>query len=574
MNGRSGIVTFFLFLFLAVLILLQILSMVQSDRLYERFNQFEQRMGNVTVAGSSRVPSKAGSVERYPGDDGDWLVWRLGAEPATLNPLVCRDLAGTWILDNILESMLEYDPDTLELKPKLAESYEVSEDGLEMTFKLRDDIYFSDGKPITADDVVFTFETIKNPKVDAASLANYFDDVESLEKVSEREVHCVMRQKYFKSLSIIGGMGILPKHIYQFEDAEDFNQRRSNPVGSGPYVFEKWDVGREVVLRRNDDYWREKPNLKKIVFRMILNDTAATQAMQTGEIDLMRPLPEQYAELSEDPVFSKQFKCLSYWNPGSGYFYIGWNQDTPFFKDKRVRLAMTYMVDRESVIKYLLKGTGMIPTGPFYVYGRQNDPSIKPWPYDLDKSRKLLEEAGWVDTDGDGIRDKDGVAFRFKYMIVSGASLHEQMVKLVKDSAAQIGIEVEADPYEWSVFTDKLRDRQFQAVNLAWGGSIETDPYQIWHSSQAKDHGSNYVGFENSEADALIEEARRTLDEEDRNKLYHRFHQILHEEQPYTFIYSRPSQRFLDRRFENVIIHKLGLDYHEWYVPLEQQKYQ
>jgi peptide/nickel transport system substrate-binding protein len=158
-------------------------------------------------------------------------------------------------------------------------------------------------------------------------------------------------------------------------------------------------------------------------------------------------------------------------------------------------------------------------------------------------------------------------------MIGSGVTLHEQIAKLVKDEAAKAGIEVNLDPYEWSVFSQRLKDRQFDAVNLAWGGAVEEDPYQIWHSSQIGNRGSNYVGFKNTEADALIEEARRTLDENKRNELYHRFHRILHKEQPYTFVYTRPEQRFLDRRFENVIIHKLGVDEREWYVPRDRQKY-
>jgi peptide/nickel transport system substrate-binding protein len=123
------------------------------------------------------------------------------------------------------------------------------------------------------------------------------------------------------------------------------------------------------------------------------------------------------------------------------------------------------------------------------------------------------------------------------------------------------------------VFSERVTNREFDAVNMAWGGGVESDPYQIWHSSQIEKRGSNFVGFNNPEADAIIEEARRTLDAEKRNKLYHRFGRILHEEQPYTFIYTRPEQRFLDKRFENVIIHKLGIDEHEWYVPKELQKY-
>ncbi len=578
MNNRSGLVTFFVFLFLAVMILFQGLSMIQADRLYERLNRVLntlQSSGRFSAVQQQRPKASDLPGEEYPGDEGDWLVWRLDAEPASLNNI--HSSAGMYtryiVSGNIFESLLEYDPDKLTLKPWLAESYKVSDDGLEISFKIRDDVYFSDGHPITADDIIFTYKTIVNPKIDAANLANYYQDVDHVEKISDREVKFVMKRFYFKSLEFSGGMEILPKHIYQFDDPQEFNKRINDPVGSGPYVFEKWDVGRQVVLKRNENYWGHKPKIKKIVFRFITNFTAAVQALRAGEVDYMRPLPDQYYDLSSDKDFIDTIDCLSYWHPAVGYFWMGWNQDRPFFADKKVRLAITHLVDRELICRELLKvPEAKVPTGPFYIYGPQSNPDIKPWPYDPEKTKKLLDEAGWVDSDGDGIRDKDGVPFRFRYMI-GNLPLHEQLAKLLKDEAAKVGIEVIPEIYEWSIFVQRLQDRQFDAVNLAWHGTLEADPYQIWHSSQIGNRGSNYIGFNNAEADAIIEEARMTLDREKRNKLYHRFHEIIHEEQPYTFIYTRPEQRFLDKRFENVVIHKLGIDPHEWYVPREKQKY-
>ncbi len=580
MNGRSGWATFVLFILLAVMILLQILSMIQSDRLYERLNMILERAANVPSTGRPTAtggPKRADlPMEEYPGDEGDWLIWRLEGEPSTLHTV--HDSSGMYanyiVLDSIFEGLLAYDPDEFKLKPWLAESYEVSEDGLEITFKLRDDIHFSDGHPITVEDVIFTYETIVNPGVDSTSLANYYRDVKEVVALSDREVKFIMKQVYFKSVEFIclSSSGILPKHEYQFDDPAEFNKRISNPIGSGPYIFEKWDVGRQVVLIRNENYWGRKPKIKKIVYRFITNHTAAVQAIRSGAIDFMRPLAEQYADLSKDPEFTKQTDSLSYWHPGVGYFWIGWNQARPFFADKRVRLAMTYLVNREAIREHLLKvPEAQIPTGPFYIFGSQSDPNIKPWPYDPGKAKELLDEAGWIDSDGDGIRDKDGVAFRFKYQI-GNLPLHEQISKLLKDECAKVGIDVTPDPYEWSVFIQKVHERDFDAVSMAWGGGLAGDPYQVWHSSQMQG-GSNYVGFNNPEADSLMEQARRTLDEDKRNKMYRRFHRILHEEQPYTFIYTRPAQRFLDKRFKNVKIHMLGLDQREWYVPLSKQKY-
>jgi peptide/nickel transport system substrate-binding protein len=579
MNTRSGLVTFLLFLLLGVMIVLQIMGMIQSDRLYERLNVLLDRLagGETVRTNTAAEAAKATDLPMppYPGDEGDWLVWRLEDDPATLNPITETSMYGRYVTSGtIFESLLDYDPDELKLRPFLAQNYKVSEDGLEIYFRLRDNIHFSDGHPITADDILFTFRTITDPNVDALSYANYFKDVERYEKLSDLEIKFFMKQVYFKSLEFLGGMPIIPEHVYRYKNGDEFNKRRSNPVGSGPYVLKDWTIGQQVVLERNENYWAHRPKLRKIVYRVITNDTAALQALRTGDIDYMRPLPDQYAEFRDDKEFAKDIYCLSYWTPAAGYFWIGWNQDRPFFEDRRVRLAMTYLVDRETILRKLLKSPdAIIPTGPFYVFGKQADPNIKPWPYDPEKSKHLLDEAGWVDTDGDGVRDKDGVPFRFHYTTVSGLSLHTQLSILVKSECAKVGIDVIPDPYEGTVFFQRIHDRQFDAVNMAWGGGLAQDPYQIWHSSQIGNRGSNYVGFNNAEADRLMEEARKTLDEEKRDELYHRFHRIIHQEQPYTFIYTRPEQRFLSRRFENVKVHKLGLNELEWYVPKAKQKY-
>ncbi len=578
MNNRSGLSMFILFLFLAAIIAIQILSMIQMDRQYEHLNRVIKAVENIRFVSSAAQmdAGKTSDEDEYPGDKGDWLVQCINAEPATLFDILEGSGWGArWIVSGtIFESMVGYKPDAFEYEGKLAEEFSISEDGLEIYFKLRDDIHFSDGVPITTDDLIFTLETITNLDIDCHSYANYFRDIDRYERINDREIKFYMKNVYFLSLGYIGGIPIYPKHIYQFDEPKEFNELRTNPVGSGPYVFEKWDVGRQVVLTRNENYWDKKPKIKKRVFRFITNEIAALQSLEAGEVDFWRPMPDQFDEKCSNEEFSEKFHCLSYWSATeTGYFWVGWNQARPFFKDKRVRQALTHMIDRKAIRDHILRSsTAEIPTGPFYIHGPQTNPNIEPWPYDLEKAKKLLDEAGWIDTDGDGVRDKDGIAFKFNYMIVGGTPLHEKIVKLVRDAASKIGIVVVPDPYEWSIFSQRAVDRKFDAVNMAWGGNVESDPYQIWHSSQAV-KGSNYVGFKNPEADALIEQARMTMDRDERNALYHKFHSILHEEQPYTFIYTRPSERFLDKRFHNVIIHKLGIDELEWYVPKEMQKY-
>jgi peptide/nickel transport system substrate-binding protein len=577
MINERRIATSLIFIVLGVIIALQLLSMVRSERLYKRLNKtVDTWTDTVTGVGQNRVAGHTTAGE-YPGDEGDWLIWAMHAEPKTLSPIsVDRDIYAKWItVGNIFEPLLIYDWNQIRLVPWLAKSYEVSNKGLEITFHLRDDIYFSDGIPVTSDDVIFTYETIVNPEVDAADIANLYVDVERAVKINDRTVKFYMKRPYFKALEVVGfwDIGIFPKHIYEFTDAHRFNKRISNPIGSGPYLFEKWDVGSEVVLRRNENYWGPKPKLKKVIYRFIPNNIASLQALRSHQVDMIIPDMEQFADLLGDEDFKKEFNCVSYWNPGAPFFYMGWNQNTPFFSDRRVRLAMTHIVNRPQIVSELLKGQAEIITGPFYAKGNQNDPDVKPRPYDLQKARELLDEAGWIDTDGDGLRDKAGRSFRFKFMYSSQTVTYQRIAKLLKDEAAKVGVEVIPDPYEWSVVIGRLTERNFESMIMGWGGDIVEDVYQIFHSSQIENRGSNYVAFRNDQADTIMEQIRLSMDENDRDRLSRQLHRILHDQQPYTFLFARPTFRLVDKRFANTRVHKLGFNYLEWYVPKELQRY-
>ncbi len=578
MNNRSGLSMFILFLFLAAIIAIQILSMIQMDRQYEHLNRVIKAVENIRVV-SSAGPSRStsSSEEEYPGVDGDWLVRHVPDEPPTLNPIVVQGTISTnnVVVGNVFERLFEYnlEVDKVDFVPHLAEKMEISEDGLAVTIYLRDDVYFSDGVKLTADDVIFTYNTIMDPGVDAANLRNYYSNFKSVGKINETTVKFSFKELYWKTLESVGIFEVLPKHIYEYDDPEEFNGNRTDPVGSGPYVFDKWDVGQQIVLKRNENYWGKKPRIERLVFRIITNTKAALQALRVGEIDVMEPSAEQFADMADDTEFQKEFDAKMYWEPSVPYYYIGWNQDRVLFKDQKVRLAMTYLVDRVAIVNHLMKGNGAVVSGPFYIYGAQNNPDVKPWPFDVERAKELLDEAGWVDTNGDGIRDKDGVKFSFKHAYSTGSNLTEQLVKMFKESASKAGVDVQASPFEWSVLIQRVTDSDFDAVTLGWGGTIESDPFQIFHSSQIADRGSNRTVYNSPAADELMEKARRMMDEEKRYELYHQLHSVLHREQPYTFLMTRPTFLFIHKRFENVILHKLGVNSHEWYVPKEMQKY-
>ncbi len=524
-------------------------------------------------SGSDRSESTSNKaqvrVETQP-SEGDWLIYHIGAEPATLNPITATDVYESMINSgNIYETLVKRDNATLDIVPLLAESWKVSDDKLTYTFFIRKGIKWQDGVPFTSQDVVFSYSKIMDPQVDAPHLRNYYKDIKSVEAVDELTVKFTYSRPYFLALEFCGGMPIVPKHIFEKGDFNT-NEAGRHPIGTGPYRFVNWNTGREIVLQMNHDYWGKKPHLDRVVFRIINDPTVAFQVLKREELDLMALTPIQWSRQSDTENFSRKFDKLSYFTPN--YSFIGWNTRRPYFSDKRVRIAMTHLVNRELILEKILINLGTIVTNPFYINSPEYDKTIEPYSYDPGKAKALLDQAGWVDHDGDGIRDKDGVRFEFEFLIPNGSETGDKISTILKEELDKVGIVMNIRNTEWAVFTMRLNERKFDAVTLGWSMGVESDPYQIWHSSQLE-QGSNFVGFANKEADKLIDAARIEFDRDKRIELYRKFSKIVHDEQPYTFLFCRKSTVALNKRFKGVVVYPLGLDPREWFVPPLMRKY-
>ncbi|MCI0454983.1 MAG: peptide-binding protein [Candidatus Dadabacteria bacterium] len=503
--------------------------------------------------------------------EGDWLIYHLSAEPGTLNPITATDAYESTINSgNVYETLVKRDNETLEIIPLLADRWEISDDKLVYTFFIKKGIKWHDGVPFTSHDVVFSFEKIMDPKVDAPALRSYYKEIRKVQAVDDHTVRFTYARPYFLALEFCGGMNVVPKHIFEKGDFNT-NPFGRHPIGTGPYRFLRWDTGKEIILERNESYWGEKPNIKRIIFKIITDSTVTLQVLKRGEIDFSGLTPIQWSRQTSSERFLKHFQKLSYFTPN--YSFIGWNMNTPFFRDKRVRTAMTYLVNRNLILEKILYNLGEIVTNPFYINSPEYDKSIKPFPFNPLMAKRLLDEAGWMDHDGDGLRDKDGVKFDFEFLLPSGSVTGEQISTILKEELKKVGIKMNIRRVEWAIFTKQLDERKFDAVTLSWAMGVESDPYQIWNSSQAE-RGSNFVGFKNKEADLLMEQARTEFDRKKRIELYKKFAEIIYEEQPYTFLFCRKSTVALQRRFKGVKVHPLGLDPLEWFVPLPLQKYQ
>ena len=505
----------------------------------------------------------AGCGYIIPERSADSLYLQLPAEPDTLNPITATDAYASTVLLRVYETLLDRNVDTLELEPKLAESYRISADRTHYSFTLKKGIFWSDGVEITADDIIYSYNRINDPNVPCAQLKVYYQDIKECRKINRYTVEFTYARPYFMALEFCGQMPIVPKHI--FDDGTDFNKHKNNrePIGTGPYKFLRWKTGSSIELVRNENYHGIKPEIKTIVYKIIPESNVALQMLKKGDIDVISLRTIQWERQTVSEKFNENFYKLNYYLPN--YNYIGWNSRRPFFSDARVRRAMTMLIDRESILEKLQYGHGQIVSGTFYIFSKANNSNVKPWPYDPEKAVSLLQEVGWKDTDGDGILDKDGVKFAFTMTISSGSKFAERIAVMLKEDFAKIGIEISINRYEWAVFLSKIQSHDFDAVPLAWSLGYSGDPYQLWHSSMIK-QGSNYCAFSNAEADRLIEAARMEFDANKRNKMYHRFHEILHEEQPYTFLFCNPELVVVSKRFQNVNVHLMGLEIVEWQV--------
>lgn len=494
------------------------------------------------------------------------LVQNLPSDPETLNPITANSVYALAVTGLVYEQLFNLDNETLKPKPWLARRWDISADHLFYTFYLRDDVKWQDGRPFTADDVVYTHQKIMDPKVDAAPLRNYFKDVLKAEKIDDHTVRFTYRQPYVGALYTIGLMPVIPKHV--FDDGQDFNSHHANrrPLGTGPFRFVEWKTGQRIVLEKSAGYWGQPYSLKRIYFRIVPDDLTAFQLFKKNEIDLIDLTPLQWARQTESKKFKEHFVKHKIFNRFGPYSYIGWNGLKPFFRDRRVRKAMSHLVDRGAINQKLLFDLQLPVTGPYYPLGTNYDKTLKLIEYNENEAMRLLDEAGWKDTDGDGIRDKNGVPFRFTLLFSSGLQYYEQLTPILRSNFSRVGIDMDLRRLEGITMFQMLQEHDFDAYLAGWGrGAGEEDLYQIWHSSQSEG-GSNYISYSNPEVDRLLEVSRREFGDEKRFAINRQVHRLLHEDQPYTFMFARPDLVARDVRFKNVKEYPLGLDTREWRV--------
>ncbi len=512
----------------------------------------------VFVAGCAKEPDI-----KYP----NAITLGSGADAKRLLPFLASDSASGQISGYIFNGLTKYDPN-LNITGDLAESWDVSADGLTLTFHLRKGVKWHDGVEFTSDDVLFTYSAVTNPKI-PTPYSSIYGPVKSVDAPDRYTVRVRYNEPYAPALES-WGMGIMPKHYLEGKDlaSPEVNQ---NPVGTGPFRFREWVTGQKIVLDAFDQYFEGRPKIDKIIVRVIPDASTMFLELKFGGIDSMVLTPPQYKLQANTDFFNHYFQKFRY--PSFGYTYLGFNLLDPRFSDKRVRRAIAHAINKKEIIAGVLLGYGIPCTGPFPPESWAFNKDVKDIEFDPARAVEILSGLGWK-KNSDGLLEKEGKIFSFTVITNQGNDSRLKAAQIMKEQLKRVGIEMNIKVLEWQAMLHEFIDKKrFEAVIMGWGLSRDPDIYDIWHSSKTKEGEFNFISYKNDEVDRLLLEGRQTFNVGERKEIYRRIHQILADEQPTIFLYVPDALPVLHKRFKGVTQAPIGIwyDYIHWYVPRDRK---
>lgn len=447
------------------------------------------------------------------------LHFSLNANPSRLNPLIATDSASGTISKWIFNGLVKYDKDG-NIVPDLAKSFKFLSP-VELEFTLKDGVKWSDGEPFSADDVIFTYESIISPNIFTPYSSN-FKEVDFVEKLDENKILVRYKTPYFKALEI-WMMGILPKHLLQ--DSKDlmtdsFNQK---PIGTGPFTLEVFELSKNIVLKSNPDYFEGKPTIDKIIFHFLPDPSTEFMMLRSKKLDLSSITPLQYKR-QLNPSFHDYYKIVE--DISNSYTYLGFNLNDPKFQNHHVREALSLAIDRDEIVNLLLFGHGLVCTGPFMPRTEAFNPKVPAVKKDLKRAKELLAKAGY--------NDENPLIFT----LTTSAGGRANVAEILQNQLAQVGVQMKIRVLEWQAFLNTvILPKRFEAVLLAWSLGLKSDAYSIWHSDSIRKGGFNFVGYKNERVDFLIEKAEKVVDKEEFGEIYQEIFEIISKDLPYLFLY-------------------------------------
>ncbi|HHT73695.1 MAG TPA: hypothetical protein GX008_08270 [Firmicutes bacterium] len=454
------------------------------------------------------------------------------------NPILYTEQYDSYIIDLVYDGLIYID-EQLQPQPRLAKGWEISEDGLSITFFLHEGVKFHDGVEVTAEDVEFTYKTMLHPEYTGVRYGSFKllvgaeeyhngerDDVPGIEVIDDYTIKFTITEPYAPLVTQFG-YGVLPKHLLgdipvgELEQAE-FNR---HPIGAGPFKFVEFMTDQHVILQANDDYFLGRPNIDQVVFQRVAFDALPIYIRQQ-RVDYAEISPDNYAEVSGIPgVDLYIYEELS-------YNYICFNLRQPRFADPVVRQAITYGFDRETYVEVLREGFGIVANAPIPMASWAfTSEGINEYPYNPELAAQMLADAGWKPGAG-GILEKDDMRLEFEFLVPEGSRVTEQMALLFQQNMADIGIKVNLVFMEFSAAVDRVDAREFDTFTMGWSLTVDPDPHGIWHSTSPW----NDPGFYHDRSDELIEMGRRETDPEKRKEIYAEWQRIINYELPTMFL--------------------------------------
>ncbi len=449
--------------------------------------------------------------------------------------------------------------------PSLATSWEFGPDRLDLTFHLRPEARWSDGVPVTAEDVVYSWKVQIAPELGWAS-AEIKENITSVEALDEHTVRFHFRHANPYQLMNVNDGPIVPSHAWKkipLSTWEDVDWTRHS-LSAGPFRFAAHDPQQQITLERNPTYWRSGfPRLDRIVWRVLPDQSNLLVQLKTGTIDLMEAIPPREADHVR---VHPRLQLIVF--PDRSYGYVGWNNGNPLFRDRRVRRALTMAIDRNAILDSVLRGFGRIAIGPVLSTMWAFDRELRPLPYDPQAARDLLAKTGWKDRDGDGVLDRQGKAFRFELLTNAGNEVREDICLLIKDQLQRVGIDVQPRFVEWGALTSRLRRGRFDAYVSAWREGTQVDLAPVWHSTPPGQPTFNFIRYENPRVDRLLDQATHANSIEEQKPYFFEVQKIITDDQPYTFLYEGERLDGLNRRVHGAVINDASpyFNLEEWWV--------
>ncbi len=503
-------------------------------------------------------------------DEGGTLVVGIKGDASTLLPVTAVGVTSQQVYSLLFLTLTTTNPD-FSHGPGLAKSWEFSEDQLQITFHLNDNVFWHDGVKTTAHDVKFSFERQRDPKV-AWSAIKWKDHISKCEVIDDFTVKFYFTKKYPYQLMDAAVGAIMPKHILGNVPPGELKNHSfgQNPIGNGPFKFKLWKRNDRIEIVANEKYHTGRPPLDRIIFRIITDEDQLAHSLKIGEVDFVEALA-----VSKIPRLNKESSLVAHVVDSRSYTYLAWNLRNPLFTSKKVRHALTMSINRKEIIDSHLKGFGEICKGPVSPILAASNPNLPEFPFDPQKARDLFAAEGWRDTDGDKILDKDGKKFSFVLKTNKGNSIREKIVVQIQDMLKQVGVEVKTNIMDAPVMFAQLKKKEFEAVVVGWSVSLKTDMTTLWHSKQANTESFNFTSYSNPDFDKYNDTAVMEPDALKAQELWWKAQEVIVQDQPYTFLFVPKDINWVHKRFQNVQMETVGwhINLEQWWVKKADRKY-